>query len=244
MNAVIRSDSTDRSDQSEQSDRSDQSTSSGRSSKTSRTDPTESSEPSGNRRTANRGEMVRLVEKYIRQGLSAPDIVDKVYNEDMLLTYKGKQLEAGAVYVIKNKMKNKEPSVPSQPTQQRERKSQSARSASSARSERVVRSQQPQRSVRLEDSFRIFKELPPNKRQGRKETRIYRKFNTTLDIELWKRFEAEMARRRWEIADMLELILYNAFGHPALTYGEPEAAKPEPEKPKTRSKRARNRSKP
>jgi hypothetical protein len=245
MNNQNSYDGTDKSAQSEQSDRSDppsQSDNSEHSSKTSRTDPSESSETSsGNRRKANRGEMEPLVEDYIKQGLSAPDIVDRVYNVDRLLTYQGRKLDAARVYTIKNKMKGKEPSVPSEPTDRRERKPQLDRPTRSYRSERPVRSQQPQRSGRLEDSFRLFKELPLNKREGRKETRKYTKFNTTLDIELWKRFEAEKDRRRWEMVDMLELILYNAFGHPALTYGEPEVSEPEPEKPKVKSKRARKR---
>jgi hypothetical protein len=58
-----------------------------------------------------------------------------------------------------------------------------------------------------------------------------------VDIELWKRFEAERERRRCTATDMMELILFNALGYPTLSCAETEA--PEPEEPKTRSKRTR-----
>jgi len=178
--------------------------------------------------------MEPLVENYIKEGLSAPDIVDRVYNVDRLLTYQGKKLEAKRVYVIKNRMKDKEPSAPSQ---QASRSDRQARSYQSVRSQRAEPSQPRKIPVRLEDSFRDFRDLPRRKREGRKHNRTYKKFNTTLDSELWKRFEAEMDRLRWPMADVLELILFNAFGHPALSYAEPEVS--EPEKPRARGRRVK-----
>lgn len=197
----------------------------------------ESSETGTYRRRAGRGEMEPLVEKYIRQGLTATQIVDRVHNADRLLTYRGKELKAERVYVIKNKMTGKEPSVPSDQDQRSAQAPQPDRSEHSAHSIRTAPSQPPQTTVRLEDSFRDFKDLPPRKRMGRKETRNYAKLNSTVDIELWKRFEAEQERRRWTAADMMELILFNAFGHPTLSYAEPEVT--EPKETKVGAKRTR-----
>jgi len=201
-------------------------------------DPDESSVPGSDRRRADRGEMEPLVEKYIRQGLTAPQIVDRVYNVDRLLTYHGKALKAERVYVIKNKVTDKEPSAPSQQERRSEQTPQSEQSVRSTRSPQTAPSQPSTTPVRLEDSFRDFKDLPPRKRMGRKETRNYAKLNSTVDIELWKRFEAERERRRWTATDMMELILFNAFGHPTLSYAEPEVTEPEPEETKTGGKRA------
>jgi hypothetical protein len=58
-----------------------------------------------------------------------------------------------------------------------------------------------------------------------------------VDIELWKLFQKEQIRRRWTSTDMMELILFNAFGHPTLSYAEPEVS--EPEEPKAGGKRAK-----
>lgn len=244
MNIVDASDSSDISSQSEQSDRSSpssQSASSDSSSESSRADSGESSEASSrSRRKASRGEMEPLVEKYIRQGMSAPDIVERISTVDRLLTYTGKQLDEQAVYNIKTRMKKRQASEPSEQTKKEkraDRKSQPDRSVRSDRSKQAVPSQQPEPPVRLEDSFRDFRDLPPRKREGRKETRDYAKLNSTVDIELWKRFEEERIRRRWTATDMMELILFNAFRHPTLSYAEPEVAKPEPEASKTRRKR-------
>ena len=80
---------------------------------------------------------------------------------------------------------------------------------------------QPQEKVfRIEDSFRDFKDLPLRKKVGRKEIRDYHKLSATVDVELWNLFEVERVRRRWTASDVMELILYNAFGHPKLSYDE------------------------
>lgn len=249
MNTIHRSDSADSASQGSSSDHSApsaqsanssstaESSSTDSSSGTSRANPGESSDMPGDRRKADRGEMEPLVEKYIRQGLSAPDIVDRVYNVDRLLTYQGKKLDAPRVYVIKNRMKDKEPSAQSDQTAHADRPSQSHRSVRSDRSQRPASSQHREIPDPLEDSFRNFRNLPPKKREGRKDTRIYEKFSTTLDIELWKRFESERDQRRWGTSDLLELILFNAFGHPTLSYAETQAS--EPEEPKARGKRVK-----
>ena len=200
-------------------------------------DPDDVSEVGTDRRRADRGEMEPRVEKYIKQGLTAPQIVDRVYHVDRLLTYRGKKLNAERVYVIKNKMTAKEPSAPSQQGERGDQIWQSEQAERSAQAPRTAPSPPPQTPVRLEDSFRDFKDLPPRKRMGRKESRNYEKLNSTVDIELWKRFEAERERRRWTATDMMELILFNAFGHPVLSYAEPET--PEPEEPKVGGKRSR-----
>jgi hypothetical protein len=241
MNIVIRSDHSTQSEQSDRSKESSQSSSSEHSSEASRTDPAESSETSsGDRRKANRGEMEPLVRKYIQQGLGAPEIVDRIYNVDRLLTSQGRKLEAQRIYVIKNKMKDKQSSAPSGRAKPDERKFKSTQSAHSDRSPRTASSQQREVAVRLEDSFQDVRDLPPRKREGRKEKRNYSKLNSTVDIELWKRFEAERERRRWTATDMMELILFNAFGHPTLSYAEPEVS--EPERTKTGGKQAKKTS--
>ena len=249
MNTVNSSDTADASSQEDHSDQSAQSAQSANSSSTvessspdgssgpshaNHTDPSDTSEL---RRKADRGEMEPLVENYIRQGLSAPDIVDRVYNVDRLLTYQGKKLEAPRVYVIKNKMKEKKSSSPSDRPEETDRASRSSHSVRSDRSHHTASPQQREVPVRLEDSFPDFRDLPPRKREGRKEKRDYAKLNSTVDIELWKRFEDERIRRRWTATDMMELILFNAFGHPTLSYAETEAT--EPEKPKARGRRVK-----
>ena len=168
--------------------------------------------------------------------------MDKVYNIDKLLTYHGKQLDAKRVYVIKNRMKESKKEQPTEQQQQtvkKKRDTRSAQSSQSAQSKQHEQAQPLEQKVRLEDSFRDFKDLPPRKRKGRKETRDYAKLNSTVDIELWKRFEAERESRRWTATDMMELILFNTFGHPTLSYAEPEVLEPEPEEPKIKSKRGK-----
>ena len=194
----------------------------------------------GDRRKANRGEMDLLVEGYFRQGLGAAEIVKRVYNIDRLLTYHGKKLEAQRVYVIKNKMTDRPVSEHSEEPKRGDYTSQSVRSDRSDRSDRSQRtaqSQQPEEPVRLEDVFLNFQDLPPRRKEGRRETRDYEKLNTTVDTALFKLFEEERLRRRWTATDLMELILFNTFGHPTLSYAEPDVQEPEPEESKSEVKR-------
>ena len=81
-------------------------------------------------------------------------------------------------------------------------------------------------------------EFPEPTATGRKENRVYGKLGVTLDAVLLNKLAAEAKREKVSIGKLLDLILWQRYGHPLLSYQLPdEDRKPlEAQFPKTRKK--------
>jgi len=64
--------------------------------------------------------------------------------------------------------------------------------------------------------------------RGRRENRKYERLTLTVDRELARLFKAEVKDRKLSAGKVMDAILWNRYGRPALSYGSPaEAGKPD-----------------
>jgi hypothetical protein len=79
--------------------------------------------------------------------------------------------------------------------------------------------------------------LKQTERGGRRENRIYAKVGATIDEELFKLFEADRERRRCSTGRLLDVILWQHYGRPPLSFELPGAEERARARPKRRTRK-------
>ena len=68
-----------------------------------------------------------------------------------------------------------------------------------------------------------IEEIPPEPRtvkgiKGRREDRVYKRYTAGIDVKLVPLFEQEMKKKGLSCGKLLDIILWNRYGKPNLSY--------------------------